>query len=167
VKKQWLLIAAVSIAGWYVLQTRQHLNTPPSIASRSRAAGSPATQLPSIPARDATGRSAQDELGRAFATRGSNIQVTGSGTVVRVLADDKQGARHQRFLLRLTSGQIVMIAHNIDLAPRVEALRAGETIDFSGEYEWNERGGIVHWTHRDPDARHAPGWLRRNDRTYQ
>jgi hypothetical protein len=106
-------------------------------------------------------------LAHAFADRLSNIQVSGEGVVSRVLADDTRGSRHQRFLLRLASAQTILVAHNIDLAPRIDGLRAGETIAFSGEYEWNERGGVVHWTHRDPAARHVAGWLRRDGRVYQ
>ena len=33
--------------------------------------------------------------------------------------------------------------------------------------EWNEQGGIIHWTHHDPDGRHLPGWIKHNGRTYQ
>jgi hypothetical protein len=106
-------------------------------------------------------------LKSAFENRQSNKQVGGSGVVVKILPDDLQGGRHQRFILRLSSGQTVLIAHNIDLAPRVDALREGETVEFFGEYEWNEKGGVVHWTHHDPAGRHKGGWLKHNGSTYQ
>jgi hypothetical protein len=32
---------------------------------------------------------------------------------------------------------------------------------------WNEKGGVVHWTHRDPGGRHMAGWLAHNGKTYQ
>ena len=51
-----------------------------------------------------------------------DLEVEGRGHVVRVLADDRQGARHQRFIVRLASGQTLLIAHNIDVAPRVQGL---------------------------------------------
>ena len=35
-----------------------------------------------------------DAIGRAFASRASDVQVAGEGTVVRVLPDDLNGARH-------------------------------------------------------------------------
>ena len=55
-------------------------------------------------------------------------QVQGSGTVSRILADDNGGSRHQRYILRLDSGKTLLVAHNIDLAPRVAGLRDGDTV---------------------------------------
>jgi hypothetical protein len=94
-------------------------------------------------------------------------QVSGSGTVDRVLADDNDGSRHQRFILRLSSGRTLLIAHNIDLAPRVSSLRKGDTVSFYGEYEPNDKGGVIHWTHHDPQGRHTGGWLEHNGQRYQ
>jgi hypothetical protein len=104
-----------------------------------------------------------DILGRAFEQQRSNVQVTSSGVVVKVLPDDEQGSRHQRFLVRVESGQTVLIAHNIDLAARLESLKAGDHVEFSGEYEWNNKGGVIHWTHRDPAGRHVAGWVRKTE----
>ena len=106
-------------------------------------------------------------LARALDAHASDLEVEGRGTVVRVLADDAEGARHQRFILRLDSGQTLLIAHNIDVAPRVEGLAAGDVVAFRGVYEWNAEGGTVHWTHRDPGGTHAAGWLRRGGRLYE
>jgi hypothetical protein len=103
----------------------------------------------------------------AFANRLGNLQVAGQGTVVKLLADDTNGSRHQRFIVRLASGRTLLVSHNIDLAPRIDALRAGDTVAFEGEYEWNPKGGVIHWTHHDPQGRHAAGWIRHAGRTYQ
>ncbi len=103
----------------------------------------------------------------AFETHERNVSVEDHGTVVAILPDDDQGSRHQRFLVRVASGTTVLIAHNIDLAPRVEPLHRGDSISFRGEYIWNEKGGIVHWTHRDPSGRHAAGWLSLNGTVFQ
>jgi len=94
-------------------------------------------------------------------------QIQGSGVVVKVLADDNDGSRHQRFIVRRETGSTLLIVHNIDVAPRIDALRAGDPVEFHGELEWNPRGGVVHWTHRDPAGRHVGGWIRHNGRTYQ
>lgn len=106
---------------------------------------------------------AQDQFG----PEASNTQVQGVGVVERILADDNDGSRHQRFLIRLQSGQTLLVAHNIDLAPRVSGLREGDTVEFNGEYAWNQKGGVVHWTHRDPGNHHVAGWLRHNGQTFQ
>ena len=110
---------------------------------------------------------ADQVLAAAFDNQQSNVQVQGSGHVSRVLPDDNEGSRHQRFLVRLASGQTLLIAHNIDLANRVDSLQAGDAVEFYGEYEWNAKGGVIHWTHRDPGGRHVDGWIKHNGRTYQ
>ena len=46
-------------------------------------------------------------------------------------------------------------------------LEPGATIRFNGEYEWNERGGVIHWTHFAPRGDHAHGWLEYRGRRYQ
>ena len=108
-----------------------------------------------------------DAIGQAFASRASDIQVAGEGTVVRILADDINGSRHQRFILQLASGQTLLIAHNIDIAPRINGLEEGDTVRFFGEYVWNAKGGVIHWTHHDPRGKHVAGWVMHNGQTYK
>jgi hypothetical protein len=111
--------------------------------------------------------STEQSLQRAYDNRLSDIQVSGSGTVLHLLADDNEGSRHQKFLLKVSSTQTLLISHNIDLAPRIDSLRKGDTLQFFGEYEWNPKGGVVHWTHHDPNRRHIDGWLKHAGKTYQ
>jgi len=103
-------------------------------------------------------------IAAAFERQAGNLQVEGSGTVARVLPDDTRGSRHQRFTLRLASGQSLLVAHNIDLAPRIGGLKKGDTVAFFGEYEWNPKGGTIHWTHADPRGRHVAGADRKRQR---
>lgn len=103
----------------------------------------------------------------AFDARRSDLQVSAKGQVVKVLADDNEGARHQRFILKLAPGITVLVAHNIDLAPRVPEIAVGDEVEFNGEYEWNSKGGVIHWTHHDPQGKHEAGWLRHRGQTYQ
>ncbi len=103
----------------------------------------------------------------AYQNQLSDIQVRGSGKVSRILSDDNQGSRHQRFILRLSSGQTLLVAHNIDLAPKINTLQNGDLVQFFGEYEWNSKGGVIHWTHHDPGGRHVAGWLKHNGRKYE
>lgn len=123
---------------------------------------------PRKPRRSTRAFSGSDEVfARAFEQRTSNVQVEGQGIVRRVLSDDNDGSRHQRFILALASGQTLLISHNIDIAPRVVGLHKGDMVSFSGEYEWNSQGGVVHWTHRDPSKRHRAGWIKHNGKVYQ
>jgi hypothetical protein len=111
--------------------------------------------------------SAASALATAFQNQQSNVQVQASGRVTKVLADDNDGSQHQRFIVQLASGQTVLVAHNIDLASRIASIEKGDSVEFYGEYEWNAKGGVVHWTHRDPERRHVDGWIKHNGRTYQ
>ena len=106
-------------------------------------------------------------IANAFSNHESNLQVSGEGVVARLLPDDRSGSRHQKFIIKLASGQTLLVAHNIDLAPRISSIREGDTIEFKGVYEWNEKGGVLHWTHRDPNGSHRSGWLKYQGQTYQ
>lgn len=106
-------------------------------------------------------------LTEAYEQHARNLQVDGQGVVLKILPDDNSGSRHQKFIVKLNSGQTVLIAHNIDLAPRVSPLNKGDAVMFRGEYDWTENGGVVHWTHHDPARRHTPGWIKRSGRTFQ
>ncbi|WP_151840799.1 DUF3465 domain-containing protein [Acinetobacter soli] len=108
-----------------------------------------------------------DAIKLAFEQKKSNVQVQGAGQVKAVLPDDNQGSRHQKFILRLENGQTVLIAHNIDLSPRLQGLQKGDRVEFYGEYEYTPKGGVIHWTHRDPKGRHLNGWLKFNGSIYQ
>ena len=139
--KKLLLVVVMAVAG-YVAYTRHDPATAPAAQVGSTTAG-------------------------AIGAEASGTQVHGTGVVARILSDDDDGSRHQRFVLRLPSGQTLLVAHNIDLAPRLDDLEEGDTVEYSGEYEWNPKGGVVHWTHRDPSGQHVAGWLRHGGRVFQ
>lgn len=86
---------------------------------------------------------------RALGKHDSDTWVEGSGFVVRLLTDDRDGGSHQRFVLNIGNGQTLLVAHNIELAERVP-LGIGDRVRFRGVYEWSELGGTLHWTHHDP-----------------
>lgn len=112
-------------------------------------------------------QASDDPLLTAFLARSRNVQIESEGVVERLLPDDHDGSRHQRFILRGPSGHTVLVAHNIDLAPRVKGLEVGARVGFNGEYEWTERGGVIHWTHHDPRGEHHGGWLEYRGRRYE
>ena len=147
-----LLLAAAAVAVLY-------FGLGPSGALR-RFTVTPAPQVLVAPAQS-------DPLGNAFTAQASGRQVTGEGAVTKLLSDDNEGSRHQRFILTLASGQTLLVAHNIDLAPRLASLKTGDAVAFNGVFEWNAKGGVIHWTHRDPSGRHQAGWLKHAGQTYQ
>lgn len=110
--------------------------------------------------------SGDQQLARLYGEKRSSVQVQGSGMVTKVLPDDNDGNRHQRFIIELSTGQTLLIAHNVDIAPRVEGLERGDRVEFCGEYEWNRQGGVVHWTHKDSSESHPDGWIRHEGRKY-
>ena len=107
------------------------------------------------------------QLKQAFEQQNNGIMLEGTGVITALLRDDKEGSRHQRFIVTLASGQSLLVAHNIDLAPRINHLKKGEYISFYGQYEWNKKGGTIHWTHKDPKGRHTDGWLEYQGEIYQ
>ncbi|WP_447507550.1 DUF3465 domain-containing protein [Acinetobacter lactucae] len=108
-----------------------------------------------------------DTVKAAYEQKKSNVQVQGSGRVKAILRDDNDGARHQKFILVLKSGVSILVAHNIDLAPKISNLNKGDIVEFYGEYEYNPKGGVLHWTHHDPQGRHEAGWLKHDGQIYQ
>ncbi|MDR1822147.1 MAG: DUF3465 domain-containing protein [Oscillospiraceae bacterium] len=123
-----------------------------------------APPAPALPTAEVHG---DDMIKDLFERKKRDVLVSGEGIVVRLLDDDVSGDRHQRFILELESGQTLLVAHNIDIAPRLDGLAPGDTVVFCGEYIWTEKGGTVHWTHRDPDGSSSGGWLEWNGVVYR
>ena len=59
-----------------------------------------------------------------------------------------------------------MIAHNLELAARVP-LGMGDRVAVRGLYEWNDLGGLVHWTHDDPLGDEGGGWIKYRRKLYR
>ncbi len=95
--------------------------------------------------------------------RQSNTIITLEAIVINVLSDDNQGDRHQRLIIK-NGKNTLLLAHNIDIAPRVPVIK-GDRIKVRGEYEWNAKGGVIHWTHRSTNS-HANGWILHKKKKY-
>ena len=143
-----LLMAAIG-GGWY-LRERGVEDSPPQ---------------PAVPCSEP--RAIEDAAWQAFKAHASGRIITARGTVERILSDDRDGSPHQRFIIRTPRKLSLLIAHNLDLAPRLEGLKPGEAVTVFGEYEWNEKGGVMHWTHDDPQGQHVTGYIEWRGRRYQ
>ncbi len=103
----------------------------------------------------------------AYQAKKSDVFIEDQGTVAKLLPDDNKGARHQKFLVKIATGQTLLFAHNIDLAPRIENIAIGDPLIFRGEYVYNPKGGVIHWTHHDPKNHIAGGWIKHQNQEYR
>tara|TARA_R110002096_G_scaffold16898_12_gene58132 strand:+ start:76544 stop:77071 length:528 start_codon:yes stop_codon:yes gene_type:complete len=170
-RKQILSAIALLVAiGIYWQQSQLDTSAPANSAEQPRETQPERTerkappQYPRSPAKEA--RTALASFSEAFAERKSERWMTVSVRVIKTLPDDNKGSRHQRFLVEGRDGTTVLVAHNIDLAKHVP-LRIDETIEIRGRYEWNEKGGVLHWTHADPSGRLDGGWIRHQGIEYR
>lgn len=97
----------------------------------------------------------------------SGEMVTLDVEVIKILSDDNHPPRHQRFIVKLDNSLTVLVSHNIDLAPRVKDLTKGDHVKVTGQYEWNEKGGVIHWTHHDPQGNRDGGQVIHKGKTYR
>jgi len=132
---------------------------PRQYSAPTQVAGAPAT-TPLI------GGGGDSDVINAQNQRARDVQVKITARVKRLLPDDRKGNPHQRFLLELSNGTTVLVAHNIDLAPYVP-LQQGDMVTICGEYIWNEKGGVLHYTHHTTNSRHRGGYIEYNRQTYQ
>jgi|GEM_PF-157183 len=136
----WILIAAAVVVGYQKMQQGRQGQAADAVQTQTQ----PQTQAgkrqseqseskksqPKQPKseRQAGQGSAEQILQQAFENQQSDIQVKGAGTVLKTLPDDNQGTRHQRFILKLSSGQTLLVAHNIDLADKIKGLKKGDKV---------------------------------------
>lgn len=147
----FLLLLLAALAAWQWLGLQASDTTP--AAPPSGAAGAQAGDTEAIL--------------QAFRLKRSGVTVNAQGEVVLLMNDDTQGTPHQHFLVRLEGADhTVKMAHNLDLAERVP-VRVGDEVRFRGRYEYNVRGGVVHWTHHDPAGRGRGGWIEHAGRRYE
>ena len=53
---------------------------------------------------------------------------------------------------------VVRVEANTDFTGTMPIQR-GSRVAVKGEYEFDPRGGVIHWTHRDPRGRHESGYV--------
>ena len=102
-----------------------------------------------------------------FHNHRSNVEVTADGTIVRLLADRSSSTGvHEQFIVKLSSGDLtVEVEHNISIGARAP-VQEGDHVVVHGEYIWNGQGGLIHFTHHDPQGTHQNGYIVDNGKTY-
>ncbi len=119
----------------------------------------------------AGGDAANAQIYDAWRGGRSGIEVQASGSVARVLGERTgPSGPHEGFLLHLTGsgghGLTVRVESNLDIMGSVP-VRDGEAATVRGEYDYDPRGGVIHWTHRDPRGRHPDGFVEIDGHRYQ
>jgi hypothetical protein len=94
----------------------------------------------------------------AYNYRQTGFMAEVDGTVARILMDDKEDPRNQKFTIRLTNGQMLLVIHDQEAAGRVP-VSVGDTVLVRGEYVWTEAGGTLRYTQRDYSPRRLHGWI--------
>ena len=156
----FMLVAAAIATGVNYYNTHYKGNTPPSSQSgelqsdtRSNHTFSKKHQVDAI-----------EKLKKAKNQTNSQFWIGLNAKVIKLLKDDLSGSRHQKFLIKADTVTL-LVSHNIDLAPRIP-IEQNDHISLQGRYEWNNRGGVIHWTHHDPKGKKAGGWISVNGTKY-
>ncbi len=105
---------------------------------------------------------------RDYAEQRSTVEVTAEGVVTSVLTDDSgPSGTHQRFIISLAGAtQTVLVDNNVTIGQRAP-VSPGDAVIVHGEYVWNDRGGLIHFTHHDPAPSHEGGWIELKGLRYQ
>ena len=111
------------------------------------------------------GRVACQSVAKAFSTKSTGEWITMSGKVSRLLPDSFGTSTHQRFILKCTTSQTVLIDNNVDVGQRVP-VRIGERVIVHGQYFWNDLGGGIHDTHHSTDS-NPDGWIYAAGKVYE
>lgn len=134
-------------------------------------AETPTKTLPKVPVEAPKGKAADDGYSivkSLFDAGTSDTWIECAGEVVHILPTDNYGSRHQQFLVQVGGKITLKIAHNIDLA-EVVPIAKGDWVSMKGEYEWNDKGGVLHWTHHNPNPNPVKpgGWIEHKGVVYE
>jgi hypothetical protein len=111
-----------------------------------------------------SGDAANGAVYGAWAGHRSRIEVTATGNVARILGTRSgPSGRHEGFLVHLRGaaghGLTVRVEDNVDVTGPIP-LAPGDEVEVRGEYIYDQRGGLIHFTHRDRRGRHPGGYVR-------
>lgn len=78
--------------------------------------------------------------------------------VVKVLPEDNQGLRHQKWVVKLSSGKTVTAVYNTSMCEEVP-VQVGDVVGLGGHFLWTNQGPIIHWLHKDPKRNRPDGYV--------
>lgn len=97
--------------------------------------------------------------------KGLNFVEVQDAEVIRILPDDTQGRRHQKWMVQLANGSNLLAVYNSDMSERIP-LKEGDVVSMGGQYIWDRGGGLIHWLHEDPRNRRPDGYVELNGVRY-
>lgn len=103
---------------------------------------------------------------KAFHEQQSGLMVEVDGSVVRILETHADSERFQEFVIRIVSGQTVLIVNDTAKADPIP-LSVGDGVTARGEYKWTENGGTIRFTYRDSSRQRRHGWIDHQGDRYQ
>lgn len=149
------VILAIFLAAFTLLRWFRGRSTPTTTSTRAPTSTAPGT------------------IARLFREQRSDTWVETRGVVERLLPDDRDtydgSDTHQRLILRTDDGINILVAHNLCTSDRVPA-KPGDRLTLRGEYEWTEKGGTLHFTHKPKFATRdatRSGWIEHAGKRYE
>lgn len=107
-----------------------------------------------------------ERLLNAFEQGRTGVWVSGHGIVAQLIGDETvSGERHQRMVVNVDGRLDLIVRHSTEQSERIPVAQ-GDTVAFQGRYEWSGRGGVVGFTHHDPEQPGDGGWIRYQGTTY-
>lgn len=80
-------------------------------------------------------------------------------TVTKLMPDDNDGSRHQRFYAKLSDNSEVYIVYSLEYGRVRVPVNVGSIIGVGGEYRWTKFGGLLHWVHEDHRDQRPDGYV--------
>ncbi|MDP3509818.1 MAG: DUF3465 domain-containing protein [Candidatus Melainabacteria bacterium] len=103
---------------------------------------------------------------QAQSQQARKVELTVTAPIKKLLREEDYREPHQRFLLILSNGTTVLVANDLQYGTYAP-VQEGNVVRIHGEYIWNERGGVLHWTHKSDEPRHESGYIDFNGMRYQ
>jgi len=100
------------------------------------------------------------------AQKGLNFVSAKGLAVTKLLPDDSQGLPHQKFNVKLSSGNVIMIVSNLDMCEHIP-VQIGDVVSAGGQFIPTGKGsGLLHWTHKDPKHHRPDGFIQLGDHIF-
>lgn len=107
------------------------------------------------------------DLVRAVRSQKAQFYIeAGNLVVTKLLPDDRNGLKHQKWEARLSNGEVIQVVYNSDMGDRVP-VKIGDKFGVGGQFVWGrQRMGVMHWLHEDKREKRPDGYVFFNGTVY-